>query len=162
MQSEEIPANNSKRILRDTALLAGSILFIFAILILAQQRMWLTQEWVVTHDTLRHYGPFAYFADCIQHWILPLWDPYLETGQPFWVISPGAVYAWQPWTLAAIFFGKWFGVGLLNLYQYDLLIRYLIFSFIIIWPCSSLTQKFFKKLPFSTKGMLASFLHECF
>ncbi|MFC1521480.1 YfhO family protein [Elusimicrobiota bacterium] len=96
--------------------------------ILIQWRVWITQDLIPVHDTLRHFPIWAYFADCIQQGIVPLWDPYLESGQPFFIVSPGMVHSWQPWSIILVFLGKLTGTMLLNLYLYNMLIMHLIFT----------------------------------
>ena len=106
----------------------ASVVGVLFLLIASQWDLWISHRLMATHDTLRYYPVFAFFADSIQKGIIPLWDPYLEMGQPFFVISPEMIVAWQPWTLLLIFLGKCLGIGLLSLFHLHLLLLFIIFT----------------------------------
>lgn len=90
---------------------------------------WIVKKDVlVSHDTLRFYGVFAYFADNLMNGQLPLWNPYMNCGEPFFLCI-NALRLWDPQTIFLVILLKigLIKVDFIDLYQIDLFIRYLIF-----------------------------------
>lgn len=104
------------------------VTFVLILVLLSQRDVWFSSRLICVHDTLRLYPVFVQFADAVQRWRLPLWDPYLETGQPFFVVSPEQIWAWQPWSLALLLLGKLLGTELLTLYHWHLFALFALFT----------------------------------
>ncbi|MFC1522315.1 YfhO family protein [Elusimicrobiota bacterium] len=130
MKRKKIPQDRertgSKQLPENRYIEISAVILALALAILPQWQLWITNEAMAVHDTMRLFPMWAYFADCLQKGILPLWDPYLETGQPFFIISPGMTWAWYPWTFMLILMGKLAGTPLISLFHYNLLAMYLI------------------------------------
>ncbi|MDD5072233.1 MAG: YfhO family protein [Candidatus Omnitrophica bacterium] len=94
--------------------------------IVLQWNLWVTGKRMVSHDSIVWYGVFSYFADCLQGGVLPLWNPYMNCGEIFF-LNINVLHLWDPSTLFLIFAGKLLRVNTLTVYHYDLLVRYLIF-----------------------------------
>lgn len=91
-----------------------------------QGDLWITGKRMLSHDSIIWFGAFSYFADCLQHGILPLWNPYMNCGEIFF-LNIHVLHFWDPSTLFLVFAGKFLKIGALVAYQYDLLFRYLFF-----------------------------------
>lgn len=96
------------------------------LLIAWQWRLWITKDLMITHDSLLWYGIFSYFTDCLHNGFLPLWNPYMNSGEAFFLNIP-ILRLWDPSTLFLVLIGKFLKINLLTLYHYDLLLRFLIF-----------------------------------
>ncbi|MBM3253375.1 MAG: hypothetical protein FJZ16_03905 [Candidatus Omnitrophica bacterium] len=96
-------------------------------LIILQWRLWISGELCVTHDSIIWYGIFSYFVDCLHNGFLPLWNPYMNCGEAFF-LNINVLHLLDPSTLFLVLFGKFIRVDLLSLYHYDLLLRYVIFT----------------------------------
>ena len=99
---------------------------VWAVLVLLQFRVWITHERMASHDSLAWFGVFYYFADSLYQGILPLWNPYLHCGEPFF-LNFYFLRLLDPLTLALVFLGRIFRWEILTLYHWDLLLRYLVF-----------------------------------
>lgn len=108
--------------LKDIFILSFGIIFLVA----WQGRLWITKELMITHDSLLWYGIFSYFSDCLHNGFLPLWNPYMNCGEPFFLNIP-ILRLWDPSTLFLVLISKFLKVNFLTLYHYDLLLRYIIF-----------------------------------
>lgn len=113
---------------RAAAIELAGVLFVLLLVLVSQADLWFFRWLAADHDTLRIYSIFAYFANALQHGRLALWDPYLETGQPFFVVSPDQILAWQPWSLALIAAGKALSVNLLDLFHWHLWTLFALFT----------------------------------
>lgn len=104
------------------------IAFFILFVIILHWRWLVSKEVIVSHDTLRFYGIFGYFADSIINGHLPLWNPYMNCGEPFF-LNIDVVRSWDPQTIFLILLLKFRLIKstFLTLYQIDLFIRYLIF-----------------------------------
>lgn len=103
-----------------------SVIAVILGLVLLQWRLWITNELSVTHDSIIWYGLFSYFADCLHNGFLPLWNPYMNCGEPFF-LNISMLHLWDPSTLLLVLIGKFIKINFLTLYHYDLLLRYIIF-----------------------------------
>lgn len=75
-----------------------------------------------THDTIRWYSVFHFFADSLSNGVFPYWDPYEFGGQPFFY-NISILKSYEPMTVGIIMLGKVFNISILTLYHADLLIR---------------------------------------
>lgn len=91
-----------------------------------QWDLWISAKRMFSHDSILWFGAFSYFVDCLQHGILPLWNPYMNCGEVFF-LNIHVLHLWDPSTLFLVFAGKFLKVDTLTIYHYDLLLRYLIF-----------------------------------
>src|SRR3989338_5006659 len=66
---------------RSINLLIIGVLTVFAII---YYPLWLTHEEILSHDAIMWFGSYAYTADCLLNWHLPLWDPYGQAGNSFY------------------------------------------------------------------------------
>ncbi len=103
----------------------GVIAVIFGVVAL-QWDLWVTGRRMLSHDSIMWFGVFSYFFDCLQYGILPLWNPYMNCGEIFFLNIP-MLHLWSPLTLLLVFAGKFLRINSLTIYHYDLLSRYLIF-----------------------------------
>ena len=94
--------------------------------VVMQGDLWITGKRMLSHDSIIWFGAFSYFADCLQRGILPLWNPYMNCGEIFF-LNINVLHLWDPSTLFLVFTGKLLRVDTLTVYHYDLLVRYLIF-----------------------------------
>lgn len=94
--------------------------------VVMQGDLWITGKRMLSHDSIIWFGAFSYFADCLQHWVLPLWNPYMNCGEIFF-LNIHVLHFWDPSTLLLVFMGKFLKINTLTVYHYDLLLRYLIF-----------------------------------
>lgn len=94
--------------------------------VILQWDLWVTGKRMVSGDSVVWFGVFSYFFDCLRHGILPLWNPYMNCGEIFF-LNIHVLHLWDPSTLLLVLVGKLFRVSTLTIYQYDLLLRYLIF-----------------------------------
>ncbi len=101
------------------------IAVIFAVIVL-QRDIWITGKRMFTADSIIWFGVFAYFSDCLQQWVLPLWNPYMNCGEVFF-LNIDVLHLWDPGTLFLVFAGKFLKIDTLTIYHFDLLLRYLIF-----------------------------------
>ena len=102
------------------------VIAVIVLLIIAQRQLWVSKKLMVTHDSIIWYGIFSYFADCLRQGFLPLWNPYMNCGEIFF-LNINILHLLDPTTLFLIFIGKFIGIDTLSLYHYDLLLRYIIF-----------------------------------
>lgn len=106
--------------------------FILSLIIALQiilNRQWLvSKEAFISHDTARFYGVFAYFFDNLLNGRLPLWNPYMNCGEPFFLCI-NILRLWDPSTLFLVLLLKFrlLNASFIHLYQIDLFIRYIIF-----------------------------------
>ncbi|MFA4853823.1 MAG: hypothetical protein WC616_00540 [Candidatus Omnitrophota bacterium] len=91
-----------------------------------QWDLWVTGRLMLSHDSIIWFGIFSYFSDCLRYGILPLWNPYMNCGEIFF-LNIHVLHLWDPQTLLLVFAGKLLKVNTLSIYHYDLLFRYLIF-----------------------------------
>ncbi len=94
--------------------------------LILQRDLWFTGKRMVSHDSIVWFGVFSYFFDCLRQGILPLWNPYMNCGEIFF-LNIHVLHLWDPSTLLLVLAGKFFRINSLTIYQYDLLFRYLIF-----------------------------------
>lgn len=94
--------------------------------VILQSDLWISAKRMFSHDSIIWFGVFSYFVDCLQHGILPLWNPYMNCGEIFF-LNMHVLHLWDPSTLFLVFAGKFLKVDTLTVYHYDLLFRYLIF-----------------------------------
>ncbi|MDD5116726.1 MAG: hypothetical protein PHW98_06670 [Candidatus Omnitrophica bacterium] len=94
--------------------------------VILQWSLWVSGKRMVSHDSIIWFGVFSYFFDCLRHGIMPLWNPYMNCGEVFF-LNIHVLHLWDPSTLFLVFTGKFFRINSLTIYQYDLLLRYLIF-----------------------------------
>jgi len=95
-------------------------------ILILQWSLWVSGKRMVSHDSIIWFGVFSYFFDCLRHGILPLWNPYMNCGEVFF-LNIHVLHLWDPSTLLLVFMGKFFRINSLTIYQHDLLLRYLIF-----------------------------------
>lgn len=103
-----------------------AFLAVITLCIISQWRLWVGRELMFTHDSLRWYGIFSYWADALSKGGLSFWNPYMNCGEPFFV-NLNILRLCDPSTFILIFIGKALNFSYFSLYHYDLLIRYLIF-----------------------------------
>jgi len=103
----------------------GVALVMLGVVIL-QWDLWVTGRRMPSHDSVVWLGVFSYFFDCLRQGILPLWNPYMNCGEIFF-LNIHVLHLWDPSTLLLVLAGKLLRVNTLTVYQYDLLLRYLIF-----------------------------------
>lgn len=104
------------------------LLCIFLILVISQGDVWLTRKLTVSHDTFRTgYGIFAYFFDCLHKGLLPLWNPYSNCGEPFFVVNLAFLHLWDPSALILLLIGRFIKVDIFFLYELHFLLLFLIF-----------------------------------
>jgi len=96
-------------------------------LIVLHWRLLVTKELMVSHDSIIWYGIFEYFVDNLQHGVFPFWNPYMNCGEIFF-LNISVMHLLDPSTLILILVGKLLSVNLLQLYHYDLFLRYVIFT----------------------------------
>ncbi len=94
--------------------------------VIMQGDLWITGKRMLSHDSIIWFGAFSYFVDCLHKGILPLWNPYMNCGEIFF-LNIHVLHFWDPSTLFLVFMGKVFKISTLTIYHYDLLARYLIF-----------------------------------
>lgn len=94
--------------------------------VIMQRDLWITGKRMLSHDSIIWFGVFSYFFDCLRHGILPLWNPYMNCGEVFF-LNMHVLHLWDPSTLLLALAGKFFRINSLAVYHYDLLLRYLIF-----------------------------------
>lgn len=94
--------------------------------VILQWSLWISGKRMVSHDSIIWFGVFSYFFDCLRNGILPLWNPYMNCGEIFF-LNIHVLHLWDPSTLLLVLAGKLFRLNTLTVYQYDLLLRYLIF-----------------------------------
>jgi len=75
-----------------------------------------------SHDTIRWYGAFHFFADSVSNGLFPYWDPYDFCGQPFYY-NLGILRIYEPLTIGFIMLGKLFDVPFLTTYHWEYMIR---------------------------------------
>jgi len=95
-------------------------------IVILQWDLWGSGRRMLSHDSIMWFGIFSYFCDCLRHGILPLWNPYMNCGEIFF-LNIQMLHLWAPSTLLLVFAGKLLGINSLSIYHYDLLSRYLIF-----------------------------------
>lgn len=105
----------------------GAVLVVFLCMAVLNGRLLFSKELIATHDSVIWYGVFSYFADCLLNGCLPLWNPYMNCGEPFF-LNIYTLHLLDPSTLFLILTGSIFKIDLLTLYHWDLFLRYLIFS----------------------------------
>lgn len=105
----------------------GAVLAVFLCMAVLNWRLLFSRELIATHDSVIWYGVFSYFADCLLNGCLPLWNPYMNCGEPFF-LNIYTLHLLDPSTLFLIFTGSIFKIDLLTLYHWDLFLRYLIFT----------------------------------
>jgi len=108
----------SKEILAVLAVMLGVIIL--------QWDLWITRKLMFTGDSITWFGVFSYFSDCLQQGVLPLWNPYMNCGEIFF-LNIDVLHLWDPSTLFLVFVGKFLRIDTLTTYHFDLLFRYLIF-----------------------------------
>lgn len=94
--------------------------------VIMQWDLWVTGKRMLSHDSIIWFGVFSYFFDCLRLGILPLWNPYMNCGEIFF-LNIHVLHLWDPSTLLLVLAGKFFRINTLTVYHYDLLFRYLIF-----------------------------------
>lgn len=109
--------------IKETVMIVGGI---FLSMLVLNWRLLVSREVMVTHDSIIWYGLFSYFADGLQNGFFPLWNPYMNCGEPFF-LNVYTLHLLDPSTLLLILTGKIFSIDLLTLYHWDLFLRYLIF-----------------------------------
>lgn len=78
-------------------------------------------------DNIRSYGSFYYFADCLYNGFLPLWNPYSNSGEPFFVIYPPCIRSGEMDLLFMVSLGKLLKVSFLSLFTWSIFFRFVIF-----------------------------------
>ena len=94
--------------------------------VVMQGDLWITGKRMFSHDSIIWFGAFSYFSDCLRHGVLPLWNPYMNSGEIFF-LNIHVLHFWDPSTLLLVLIGKLFSINTLTVYHYDLLARYMIF-----------------------------------
>ena len=102
------------------------VVAVIVVLIIAQRQLWVTNKLMVSHDSIIWYGIFSYFVDCLHQGFLPLWNPFMNCGEIFF-LNINILHLLDITTLFLIFIGKFVKIDTLVLYHYDLLLRYIIF-----------------------------------
>lgn len=111
----------SKESRRTKKIELGFITLISALFFLVSQRV-LTAECTFSHDAIRWYGVFHFFADSLSNGFFPYWDPYDYCGQPFYY-NLGILRIYEPITVVFIMLGKYFDISLLTLYHWEYMTR---------------------------------------
>jgi len=104
----------------------AAILFCIGFLILWQGQLWITRRLMVTHDSALWYGIFSYFIDCLHNGFFPFWNPYMNSGEPFF-LNISILRLWDPSVIFLALMGKLLKINIFTLYHYDLLLRFLVF-----------------------------------
>lgn len=95
-------------------------------LIASQWKLWIAHKLAVTHDSAIWFGIFSYFVDSLHRGFFPFWNPYMNCGELFF-LNINVLHLLDPSTILLILIGKLLKTDLFTLYQYDLLVRYIIF-----------------------------------
>jgi hypothetical protein len=90
-----------------------------------------------SHDTLCFYPVFAYLYDGLRHGELPLWTPYVNTGEPFYFCA-AMLRLFDPMTLLAGLTAR--EIPLLTLYHFEILRRLVFYSLGVALLAGRLTR----------------------
>ena len=111
-------SGKSKEVLGVIAVLLG--------IVVLQRDLWVTGKHMLSHDSIIWFGAFSYFADCLHRGIMPLWNPYMNCGEIFF-LNMHILNLLEPSTLLLVLSGDFLKINMLTIYHYDLLFRYLFF-----------------------------------
>ncbi|MBI5234521.1 MAG: YfhO family protein [Deltaproteobacteria bacterium] len=105
------------------------VLAVLAVILLSFVLNWnilISKELMATHDTLRGYSLYAYFADNLLNGHIPLWNPYVNAGEPFFPTIDVKQY-WLPINILSVAFIWITGADLFSAYHYMLFAYYMVF-----------------------------------
>ncbi len=114
--------NLSNRVFLLTPVFIGCIAWVFG--------NWplLVKEYIFSHDSYYWYGIFHYFADSINNGFIPLWNPYIHSGEMF-LTYIGALMLLDPVNIIGIIAGKLFFIkDIFYLYEIITLLRLIIIA----------------------------------
>lgn len=118
---------------------AGWIILLSALFVLVFNKIFLGKS-MLSHDSIRWYGIWHFFADSLLNGQFPYWDPYDFSGQPFYY-NLGILRIFEPITIGFIMLHKLFKVSLLTLYHLEYMTRIWLVA-VGVYLCFRQTSKY--------------------
>lgn len=139
---------------------AGFIVLISIFFLLFFYRI-LTAQSMFSHDAIRWYGVYHFFADSLLNGVFPYWDPYDYCGQPFYY-NLGMLRLYEPITICFIMLYKLFDVSILTIYHWEYMTRIWLVG-LGIYLCYRQTNKYLvSNLVVFGAFLFSSFTFMCF